>query len=98
MRSLNSEFLKRKGYRRQTAGHSVLRKKLCLRRGDALRLHRLKSEINTYICDVLETCVSLETSRPERVGLEYKPGIAYAETAVPVMVAGNILILCSLLR
>jgi len=98
VRCSHSEFLKRKGYRRQTTGHSVLRKKLCLRRGDALRLHRLKGEINTYICDVMETCVSLEASRPERVGLECKPEIAYAETALPVMVAWNILILCSLLR
>ncbi len=97
MRCLNTELSKRKGYRRQTTGHSVLRK-LCLHRGDALRLHRLKGEINNYICDVMETCVSLEASRPERVGLECKPEIAYAETALPVMVAWNILILCSLLR
>jgi hypothetical protein len=45
VRCLNSEFLKRKGSRRQTTGHRVLRKKLCLCRDDALRLHRLKSEM-----------------------------------------------------
>lgn len=57
------EVLKRKGYRLQTTGHSVLRENLCLRRGDALRSHRLKGEMDTYIGDVPKTCASLEAGK-----------------------------------